>query len=165
MTKKRVLWIEDSAYNENTILAAPVHLTGKYDLSVALSASEGTNALRKTIFDAVIVDIRIPPGNDKRWIDIYYELGRSNMAARLGLKLLEVLLSTPPRWPEQFPDSAHDRSRYGVLSVESGIELKDDLARVGVSAYRDKGSGPDPTVLLEIIEEIITRRAPKDYDE
>jgi hypothetical protein len=158
MSRKRVLWIEDNAYTENTMLAAPVHLSGIYDLTIALNATQGTHHLRRSDFEAVIVDIRIPPGDDDRWDSIYRGLFESNKAARLGLKLLDVLLGPIDSTWSDFPASARDRSRYGVLSVESGSEFRAELERLGIEVYRDKAGGRDPRLLLEMIDDIIKRR-------
>lgn len=158
MSRKRVLWIEDNAYTENTALAAPVHLSGTYDLTIALNATQGVAHLVDEEFDAVIIDIRIPPGDDDRWAAIYRSLFESNKAARLGLKLLDVLLGSGHAEWTNFPPTARDRTRYGVLSVESGREFRAELERLGIDVYRDKASGRDPQLLLEMIEEIVRRR-------
>jgi CheY-like chemotaxis protein len=153
--RKKVLWIEDSAFNEITILAAPVHLSGDYQLEFAFSATEAVEQLQRQEFDAVVVDIRIPPGNDDLWIDVYYKAGASTKASRLGLKLLQFVLGKESDWNRSLPLPARDRSRYGVLSMESWNDLKEDLAGVGIACYRDKGSGDDPDVLLQIIRDIL----------
>ena|ERR1051326_2680996 len=153
-----ILWIEDSALQENTILATPVHLAGKYDLILALSATEGLIKLTEREYAAVVVDIRIPPGDDDRWINMYYSLGGTNKAARLGLKLLEVVLGPPDEyWRDELSATARDSGRYGVLSVEGASELARELEPFGVAVCRDKGGGDDPDVLLTVIEEILKR--------
>jgi hypothetical protein len=157
MSIKAVLWIEDNAYTENTQLAAPVFLSGEYDLTIALSATEGTERLRTAIFEAVIVDIRIPPGEDERFWRPYYKVNHDNKAARLGLELLRFVLDGEGA-ENDFPPEARDKSRYGVLSVESGDEFRAALDSLGVAVYRDRARGGDPELLLKMIEEIITKR-------
>jgi CheY-like chemotaxis protein len=159
MGNRVVLWIEDSAFSENTILATPVHMSGEYELVFALSATEGIQKLCERAYDAVIVDIRLPAGDDPRWIDMYYDLGGTDKAARLGIKLLEIVLGTRNvQWGDPFDDSARDRRRYGVLSVENGADLQEELSRIGVRAWRDKGGGDDPDVLLGLIGTIVNER-------
>lgn len=160
MAKRRVLWIEDSAFNENTMLATPVYLSGKYDLTIALTATDGYDALQRQEFDAIVVDIRISPGDDQRWVDTYYRSFESLKAARLGLKLLDVVLTGPKeQWRELLPATARDPERYGVLTVEGINELRHDLSRLGVSVYRDKGRSETPDTLLQMLEEITNRHA------
>lgn len=159
--KQRVLWIEDSALDQNASLAGPVHLSGRYDLTIALTATEGFDALSRSEFDAVIVDIRIPPGDDRRWVDMYYRSFLSSKAARLGLRLLDTVLTGPNTlWPETLPASAREPAHYGVLTVEGIDELRDDLTRLRVTVYRDKGGSDTPDTLLEMIEVITSQAEP-----
>src|SRR5262249_47815261 len=149
-------WIEDGAYNENTSLATPVHLSDDYGLSIAVDATQGMQHLRERVFDAIVVDIRIPPGDDPRWIEIYYDLFRRREAARLGLKLLQIVLGRPePLFHEPLPSAAKDAHRYGVLSVEGRTDLLTQLTPLGVSVCYDKGRGDDPDVLLKVIDDIL----------
>jgi DNA-binding NarL/FixJ family response regulator len=153
--RSKVLWIEDSAHFETSNLAAPVIMSGLYNLSVALDASDGMRQLRQHTFDAVVVDIRLPPGADERWIEVYRDLFRSNKAARLGLKLLEVIFhGAEAPWHEEFRAPMNDARRYGVLSVESRSDLATDLKRLGIGVYYDKGDGEDPDILLQTIRAI-----------
>jgi len=156
--RKVVLWIEDGAFNELTMLATPVYLSGEYELAFAFSATEALQQLERREFDAVVVDIRIPPGDDSRWVNAHYEAGSQNSASRLGLRLLEVVLGGDSEWTRHLQPGARDRTRYGVLSVESGRELQADLERLGITCYRDKGNGRGPDALLHAIESILAQR-------
>ena len=155
--KRKVLWIEDSARGENVALTAPVALSGRYDLTVAVNATVGLTELVQSEFDAIIVDIRIVPGNDPRWIDEYSNRGASEKAARLGLRLLEVVLGTAgPRWQhEKIKDSARRPAKYGVLTVEAKESLSSHLDRLGITAYRNKHAAASKRLLLELIDEVI----------
>jgi DNA-binding NarL/FixJ family response regulator len=156
--KQRVLWIEDSAHHENTILAVPVYLSGKYDLQIALNATDGMLALQKHDFDAIVVDIRLPPGDDARWIDLFYNLGRSGKAARLGLRLLRLALGEASSdWSVLFPSTARDAAKYGILTVESWNDIAGEATSLGVANYSEKG-GSDPRALLSLIERILSNR-------
>ena len=149
--RKKVLWVEDSAYDEISFLATPVHLTGEFDLQVALSATDALERLQRTEYDAIIVDIRIPPGPDKRWIKLY---DGSEKGSRLGLVLLQIVLGKGvPDWGLELPDAIRDRRRYGVLSVEN---IRGDAAELGV-LFREK-SGDDVNELLWLIRDILAQR-------
>jgi hypothetical protein len=154
--RTKVLWIEDSAFDETAILATPVHLSGEFELDVALSATQAVNKLRASRYDAVVVDIRIPPGEDKRWIKIYYG---SNKDARLGLMLLRTVLRKggvdwEPDFVEKVSEQISDPRRYGVLSVENKAEIGPDLAELQVVHHKDKATN-EPEVLLALFREII----------
>ncbi|HEX3069284.1 MAG TPA: hypothetical protein VHX14_12000 [Thermoanaerobaculia bacterium] len=155
--KRRVLWVEDSAFGENGALLTPVVLSGRYDIRTAVTATAGLMELTRLEFDAVIVDIRILPGSDPRWIDEYSNKGRSSKAARLGLRLLEVVLGEPGvAWSnEKVPDEARDPLKYGVLTVEAKESLSADLDRLGVIAYRNKHAAASARLLLELIDEVV----------
>lgn len=160
MIRKKVLWIEDDAFHELGRFATPVHLTGEFELEYALSATEAIDRLQTDEYDAIVVDVRIPPGNDKRWIEIYYNAGASNKAARLGVRLLQNILGREQSWHEGLHRAARDRQRYGVLSMDAE-DVRPDLEPVGVSCYRKKTEGP--SVLLKIIREILLQRNGGDY--
>lgn len=155
--RKKVLWIEDSAFDEIAVLAVPVHLSGEYELDFALSATEGAARLQHAApeYDAVVVDIRLPPGEDPWWINEYISLQRARKPSRLGLTLLELTVGEGRRdWAKPFPEWARQRQRYGVLTVESEAEVGPSLKRLRVR-YRSKGSGDDTDVLLRLIEDIL----------
>jgi DNA-binding NtrC family response regulator len=73
MKKIKVLWVEDSARLDLPHLAAPIYMDGNYDLVVAETVSDGIAHIQNENFDAIIVDIRIPPGDDPRWIKQYHK--------------------------------------------------------------------------------------------
>lgn len=153
--KPKVLWIEDGALVEVSNLAGPIYTSGKYDLVIALDASDGVRKLRQTEFDVVIVDIRIPPGDDPKWINLFSQLGFNKIQARLGRELLysclkpseaKVKLGEIPKWvsPE----------RFGILTVESYREVENDLEKLGIQVYQQKTSDIPVTVLYDLIEKI-----------
>jgi len=156
--RARVLWVEDSAHFENTMLAAPVILSDQFELVVALDATDGIRHLRRSVFDAVVVDIRLPPGDDQWWVNFYMDLFKKNRPPRLGLKLLEIVLIGDKNFENaNFAAVLRDPRRYGVLSVENRSDLMADLQRLRVGVYRDKGAGDDPEVLLQTINDILTQ--------
>jgi len=153
---KSILWIEDDAFNELGKLATPVYYEGEYDLQFAVTVTEAFNKLRETEYDAVVVDVRLPPGDDPRWIKIYYKAAADNKAARLGVRLLQSLLGRDKDWTSSLPLAARDPKLYGVLSMDSWEDIRADLEPVGVTLYRNKNEGSD--VLLTIIQDILSAR-------
>jgi len=154
----RALWIEDLAHTENARFSAPVYLSGRYDLTVALNATSAMSELSRNVYDAIIVDIRLPPGDDPLWIKEYTDRGDSTKAARLGLRLLEVVLDgsdTDNAWRGlTLPTAAREPHRYGILSVETKESLNLDRLRVG--PYRNKEAAANARLLLELLDEVIT---------
>jgi CheY-like chemotaxis protein len=156
MTHK-VLWIEDGAYGDLPDLIGPVVVEGSYDLDIALDATEGVRKILRTEYDCVIVDIRLPPGEDRRWIDIYNHPRKNKDAARLGLLVLRSLLK-----PEKSGLKLEGikewvvASRFGVLTVENQGEVENDLKEldIGINVYRQKNRRPSVNTLLELIEAV-----------
>ncbi|MDQ1351028.1 MAG: hypothetical protein QG657_1330 [Acidobacteriota bacterium] len=154
---KKILWIEDEATADMRNLAGPLYDSGQYDLVVAFNASEGERQMMKSEFDAVVVDIRIPPGSDQRWIKLYSQSGQNKIMARLGLQLLysllkpemaRVKLDSRPTWitPE----------RFGLLTVETRKEVEEDLKNLHIQVSREKTEKLPFNTLVEIIEDVLT---------
>jgi CheY-like chemotaxis protein len=165
--KKRVLWVEDSARFELASVLGPIFASHRYDLTLAENASTAAEYLRRRQFDAIIVDIRLPPGPHQYWRNIYKDAGSDRTNAKLGLALLSWLLaggkghgkersarpgngSTPLRPAWQIPPA-----QIGVFSVENRGEIGGDLQALGVSIQHEKRPGLPDTILLDIDTEIL----------
>lgn len=157
--KRRVLWIEDGAYGDLPEVIGPVVVDGGYDLDIALDATEGVEQILANEYDCVIVDIRLPPGTDKKWIDIYNHPDKYKDAERLGLLVLRSLL-TPEKSVvpvANIPAWVHNEKakRFGVLTVENQNEVETDLEELNVSVYRQKNRRPSVNTLLELVQEVM----------
>jgi len=153
--KTSFLWIEDGAIADLKYLLAPILVSGDYDPIIALDVSEGIRRLREREFEAVIVDIRIPPGDDSNWISLYNQRGKNKARARLGLQLLTCLLSTEPcdivitdipTWV--------CANRFGVLTVEGKDEVSASLESLGINVYDQKTASTPKTVLEDLVRRI-----------
>ena len=115
----------------------------------------GVRHLRAKEYDAVIVDIRLPPGIDPEWRKLYQQTGFDRVHAQLGLKLLRWLLTKdnsihptePPEWIKPH--------RIAVFTVESKGEIQQHLDELGIAVFRQKSAGLRDTILLELIDEIL----------
>jgi len=92
---QRVLWIEDSANFELAELLGPVYYDGGYILDIAESASEATELLslppespNTALYDAIIVDVRLPPGHHALWQKLYKQTVRGTVETQLGLAVV-----------------------------------------------------------------------------
>lgn len=154
--KQKVLWLEDGALSDLPEIVGPVIIDGRYDLVIAFDATEGVEHIMEAEFAAVIVDIRILPGGDRRWIDLHNAADKNKNAARLGLLVLrsllrpemsEVKLGRIPRWVRP--------AVFGVFTVENQNEVRKDLDELGITIYRQKTRRPSGMTLLELIEDIV----------
>ncbi|MEM9492688.1 MAG: hypothetical protein AAGC55_26305 [Myxococcota bacterium] len=142
--KRRILWVEDSARFELAGLLGPIYASRRYDLTLAENASSAAEYLRHRRFDAMVVDIRIPPGAHRYWLAIYKQRDSDRTNAKLGLELLDWLLggthsgtegrsrirTAAPARPSWLVSANH----IGVFSVESRVEVGAPRDRRGVGA-------------------------------
>ncbi|MCK4765380.1 MAG: hypothetical protein KAW12_24475 [Candidatus Aminicenantes bacterium] len=154
--KYKVLWIEDGAFVEVSNFAGPVLISKKYDLQVALNASDAVKKIKTTEFDAVVVDIRIPPGDDPEWETLYIKSRHSKIEARLGIEILFGLLS-PKDSAIKIADIPHwvSPKKFGIFTVESEDGLKKELNELGGILFKQKKTNMSNSALLDLIEEII----------
>lgn len=161
--KKRILWVEDSARFDYISLLGPVFASHRYDLTLAENVSTAAEYLRRREFDAMIVDIRLPPGGHAYWRHIYRDARSDKTNAKLGLALLGWLLAgdgagragkNGSNAPER-PTWAVAPERIAVFSVESKREIGAQLEHLGVTLLREKQPGLPDTVLLDILDQLL----------
>jgi hypothetical protein len=164
MKKKYVLWIEDDATYNLQHIASPVVMNPRYDLTLAVTVSEALHHLqsREAGFDAVIVDLRMPPGKRSEWVRLHQNLGRSGNPPRLGLHLLLSLygvqnphLTPIPRIPWLPPIE-----KVGVLSVDAWTDVQEGLLEIGlqVRQYEQKSAGMSSQILLKLVERVVNEK-------
>lgn len=155
--KPRVLWIEDGARYELASLCGPVFYKGTCDLTLAEDVSMAVDHLMADSWDALIVDIRLPPGVNEQWRRLYRDAGSDKVHAQLGLKLLRwlvggdqsVLPEGPPEWIRP--------GRIGVFTVESRREIGGYLDELGIQVFQQKVASLADTILEELIETLLSR--------
>ena len=96
--RKRMLWIEDSAHFELAETLAPVYYDGRYTVHLAETVTDAIDRLSRASepYDAVIVDIRLPPGEHKLWQKLYALTIRNRVETQLGLVFLYWLVGKQP---------------------------------------------------------------------
>lgn len=141
--RKKVLWIEDEAYDVASQYSGPVLATGFYDLDIAFDTDEGIAKIIKAHsenkpYNAIIVDIRF---------GLTY--------SRAGISIIRELLSTTEE-RHLYPDlPVIEKSNVGILTVEGNRELEKDLKSFNVEHYRCKDKHSGKTALLDLIKEIV----------
>ncbi len=155
--KTRVLWVEDSARLELRKLTGPIYISGEYDMNLAEDATSAVRYLQSKEYDAVILDMRLPPGIDDYWIKLYQQRGEDKADARLGLEVARWMLNgradfpfAPPQWVKTY--------HVGVFTVENDAALHARLKELGIKVFQHKTAGLADTILIEIIENIIAQR-------
>lgn len=156
--QKRVLWIEDSARYELSELAGPVYASHKYFLDLAEDATAATHCLLNFKFDILIVDMRIPPGDDPEWKSIYQKQGRNKEVAHLGLHLLHWLLNPNDGYPRGFGDPPDwvKPEIVAVFTVEGREALNGMLKDLDLT-YEQKRANRKDTALLDLIDKVVDK--------
>ena len=159
--KKEVLWIEDDATYNLQYVASPVIMNPRLDLTLAATVTEAIHQLSRKQFDAVVFDLRMPPGEYDDWITMKQYLNRTGMPPRLGLHLLLNLFDCAPddklRVPIPSDSFRPNINRVGILSVDSLDDVGDMLqcTRFHTNNYRQKRAGMSSRILLNLITQLV----------
>ena len=161
-----VLWIEDDALFDLTHLTAPVYATFRYRLETAKNATDGLNRLLTSgvEYHVVVVDVRLPPGNDPDWVELYHKDAKNlgadrRLNSKLGIQLLYSLLDhqnkriTLPDIPEWVASE-----RFAVFTVEERRGMTPYLEELGIAVYARKWASLPPNALLDLIEQVIAQQ-------
>jgi CheY-like chemotaxis protein len=157
MRKPRVLWVEDSARFELASFMGPIYASRKYELTLAEDATSAVRYLQTIRFDAIIMDIRLPPGKDHYWRELYGHAGSDKTTAQLGLEVLFWLFD--PKHPKNglLPPAPIMPVQVGVFSVEGEMEIGQQLVTLGITVFFEKRPGLRDTILLEMIDNLLAQ--------
>lgn len=155
--RTRVLWIEDSARFELSNLMGPVLFGGRYDFHLADDVTTAVDYLLVKSFDVILVDIRLPPGADPFWNDLYQKAGLGKVYDQLGIKFLYWLLAVENSYKHKPPEWVNPK-RIGVFTVESLKEVDKNLQELGITHSLQKTAGLPDTTLVDMIEEIVSNQ-------
>lgn len=155
--KPRVLWIEDSARFELNNLTGPIYFYGKYDFQQAENVTSAIEFLKVKEYDVLIVDVRLPPGNDPYWRELYRKAELEGGGEKLGIRFLYWLLARDGSYAHPAPRWAKPEM-IAVFTVENHIEVRSNLDDLGIQLFKQKTTGLADTTLLELIEALLGRK-------
>ena len=156
--RPRALWIEDGARSELSHLSGPVLYDGRIELVLAEDLTTAVEYLLEEEFDAVVVDVRLPPGDDPYWKEQHRKAGRDKVHAQLGLQLLRWLLESTDKPGLATPPSWLDAKRIAVFSVDTESEISGTLNDLGIEVIQQKRADLPDTILRELIDRLIASR-------
>jgi hypothetical protein len=153
--RPRALWIEDGARSELSHLSGPVLYDGRIELVLAEDLTTAVDYILEEEFDSLIVDVRLPPGDDPDWNELHRRAGQDKVHAELGLQLLRWLLNgkgveslpAPPAWVNP--------KRIAVFSVESKLEILSLLEELGIEVIQQKRADLPDTILRDLIDRLL----------
>jgi hypothetical protein len=156
--RPKALWIEDSAQLELANLTGPVFFNRNCHLTLAEDVTTAVNLLSTDRFEAMVVDIRLPPGRDGRWGDQYRRSGSDKVSAQLGLKLLQWLLGGDRTIMPDDPPSWVTPQQFGVFTVESRGEIQRYLDPLGIKVFQEKNAAISDNTLDELIGRLLAQQ-------
>lgn len=160
--RPKVLWIDDEGLTALHELAGPVLFSNQYQLDFAVDASDALRKLLDTQYQVVVADVRLPSGNDPRFIDLHKRRTLEGRRNWLGIHLLEGCLETEgakltlqprPTWLKA--DAVALFSVYADEDSVIGEAMRMGLARENI---HPKGAEHGPEVLLRIIDRVLARQ-------
>ena len=156
--RPRALWIEDGARAELSHLSGPVLYDGRIELVLAEDLTSAVEYLLEEEFDAVVVDVRLPPGDDPYWKELHRKAGRDKVHAQLGLQLLRWLVEPGDTPGLEVPPSWLDAKRIAVFSVDTKSEIRSTLRDLGIEVIQQKRADLPDTILRELIDQLLESR-------
>lgn len=149
----KVLWVEDNAEADLFQFLAPVNVDGRFDMDIAINATEACSRLNTERYDVIIMDSRIPAGHDPFWKEREANIQRQspNPIVRLGLEILKIVLRKDER-PEILEENKRE-DKYCIFSIDPKSELtfgpgNQELERF---LYEQKKASMPRNVLVTII--------------
>jgi len=158
-TRPRALWIEDGARSELSHLSGPVLYDGRIELVLAEDLTTAVEYILEEEFDAVIVDVRLPPGDDPHWKELHRRAGHDKVHAELGLQLLRWLLEPGGKPGLPAPPPWLDARRIAVFSVDCKSEVTSTLDDLGIQVIQQKRADLPDTILRELIDRLLALRS------
>lgn len=159
--KKYILWIEDDAAYNLQRLAIPIVMHRDYDLTLAVTISEAIHFLQRQTYDAIIVDLRMPPGRERHWIKLDQRLAHAGEPPRLGLHLLLNLFDRPQTNGkiDLHDVRKHSIQKFGILSIDPMTAVQNQLQDINFDEnhYKQKTAGMDSSILLQLVRTITTK--------
>lgn len=155
--KKRILWIEDAGNADLGELSGYMTSLGEYDLTTTIDVTDGIRCLMAKTYDAIVVDIRMLPGELEEWQMLYYELGGVPSEAKLGKHLLYSLCEHPKariQLGERKPKWLLTKM-IGVYTIESNLQSEMEELEISTYVVKTPAGTEDVTMLVRVVEEIL----------
>jgi CheY-like chemotaxis protein len=152
-----ILWIEDEALYQLNALMGPVLFNYRtHNLELATTASDAQKFLCNSSFDVIIVDMRIPPGENPTWKNIYKSQGNDKNKARLGAYLIQWMIGHLNGLSQELPILPHPipAHRIAIFTAEEAKSVQ-NLLNLGISVYQPKDSNYPDDILIRIAARVL----------
>jgi CheY-like chemotaxis protein len=151
---KNVLWIEDNSLTPFSEWTSPVIRSGLYSIKTVIDATSAINLLSEINYSIVIIDIRLPPGTNSELSRIYRNSNNDKAMAKLGLHIIEWIVSTNVQKRFGKLPKFVDLNSVGIFSVEDFPSIKPKLDALGIpeDRYLRKSANLADDCLLNLIK-------------
>ncbi len=141
-----ILWVEDETDTRLVERKTRIEGSGKYDLDIARNATEGEKFAKSKMYDLIIIDIRIPPGEGEKWKLYHFDLKNKDLKDRLGILLIKFLLL----------EKVIKNDRIGVFTIErwSEIEILLEGSEIRKAQHLHKVYADIPEIFEDFIDKI-----------
>ncbi|GAB4481893.1 MAG: hypothetical protein Kow00124_30120 [Anaerolineae bacterium] len=158
----KVLWIEDESI-DLARQAAAVYSQVIYRMRIAHTATEAVAILdtaKDIQYDAIIVDMRLEPGEDERWQQLSRQRTRHGRRVLLGQELTYSLLGHEKARVRLNPGPLIEARQLGFMTIEPARELLPFMKQIGLAEefkqrYVNKTDALPHDALLQLIRYII----------
>ncbi len=153
-----VLWIEDESL-DLARQAAAVFSQVIYRMRIARTATEAVKLLSNDLlYDAIIVDMRLEPGDDDHWRQLSQRRTRGGQRILLGQQLIYSLLGHEEAVVRLQPKPPVEPHLLAVMTVEPLHHIQEFMQQIGLDPrerYVNKTDGLAHDALLQLIQRIV----------
>lgn len=149
----KVLWVEDNAEEDLFQFLAPVNVDGRFDMDIAVNATEACSRLNSEVYDVIIMDARLPSGYDEHWKkrEEHIQKQNTNPIVRLGMEILKAVLGKDKKI--NILEENRKQEKYCIFSIDPQSELttgKDNEVLKNL-LYEQKKAAMPRNVLVSLI--------------
>jgi hypothetical protein len=149
----KVLWVEDGARHDYRHYLVPVYLESKIHLQTVEDATQAVSMLRSTKYDALILDVRIFPGQDPFWVEKFRHASNDKAEAQLGIELMHFMLDGAK---SGIPTGWINLSSVAFFTVEDWSYVQQKLRiQIDEKQYERKRIDSPDDILLQLIKRVI----------
>lgn len=135
---KNILWIEDESSGPLVERKNRIEAKG-FNLSIAYNATIAEALIYENDFDLYIIDIRLKPGDDDKWLTLW---GENNQ--QLGIGLLKIISK---RLKE-------DYRKVLIYTIEEWDDIEPRLSELGIAIKATNYLSKNDSNLSDLINHI-----------
>ncbi len=117
----QILWIEDEADTSLLEFRTKLEMNFDYNLEVVRTASDAILQLKENVFHAIVIDVRIPPGEEESWSKLYIDGKNGLQFEQLGIHLIHEIL----KHDSIVHKDNQNAKKIGIFSIEQINDIQE----------------------------------------